>query len=70
MTVELFFYSLKILVCAFMIGIGMTIVVTGIGLVTGAEMLLEPSANRVTMVIGTLLAIPLCLKYLKRHKRS
>ena len=67
---ELFFYSLKIAASAFMIGIGATILLNMIGLVTGATTLLELSANRTTMVITTLLAIPICLKYLKRNKNE
>lgn len=49
-----------------MIGVGMTILIALIGMVTGVEALLEPAVNRLTLIVSVILAIPICLKYLKR----
>lgn len=64
---KLFLYWIKLLICAFMIGVGMTIFVSVVGVVTGVEALLEPTTSRVTMIVSVILAIPLCLKYLKKE---
>jgi hypothetical protein len=63
---KLLFFALKVLLAAFAASIGMVILLTVVGLVAGSEMLLEPSTNRVVMIVTMLLAIPICARYLKK----
>jgi len=63
---RLLLFSLKVLFCAFAAGIAMNILLTVIGVAAGSETLLEPSTNRVIMIVTMLLTIPIFVRYLRK----
>jgi hypothetical protein len=59
-------YIVKVLVASFAIAVGMVILLAVLGLVSGSEVLMERSTSRTVMLVTMLLAVPICIKYLKK----
>ena len=59
-------YAVKVLFAAFVIAGGTVILLKVVGLVSGSEVLMEMSTSRAIMIVTMLLAIPICIRYLKK----
>ena len=59
-------YIVKVLVASFAIAVGMVILLAVLGLVSGSEVLMGRSTSRTVMLVTMLLAVPICIKYLKK----
>lgn len=59
-------YAIKVLFASFAVAMGVVILFSVVGLVSGSEVLRETSTSRAIMLVSMLLAIPICIKYLKK----
>lgn len=58
-------YLLKVLLASFAIAVGMVILFSVVGHVSGSEALMETSTSRAVMLITMLFALPICFKFMK-----